>query len=301
MTPTPSQIRREPPILALLILASIALHILFVYLVEDLEKPEPPEPKKDKYVSFEVATPAPPPKLPDPPPPKPPPPEPPPQVAKVAKELEPVPPKPKPPVEKPKPKKAKKPDKPAGSSAPKPNSEPPKEPQPKAKPVFGVKMASTSPSGSGPAVPVGNTVAGDPNGERGPVNPLGPGSGQGRGTGTGDGQSEGSGDGDPDGEGDGPPVEAYTVSKMPKMRGKCRGKYTADARKAGIEGTVTLDLVVGSDGKTRDIEVVESLDPGLDASAIKALKKCRFTPADRGGKAVAVKIQGFKISFYLAR
>jgi protein TonB len=95
------------------------------------------------------------------------------------------------------------------------------------------------------------------------------------------------------------PTPADEVTRVPMPEGGCTGKYTDEARAAGTEGTVVLDVVVGADGRTRDIAVVHGLDHGLNDAAVAALKACRFTPGERDGKPVAVRIRTFKISFYL--
>jgi TonB family protein len=71
------------------------------------------------------------------------------------------------------------------------------------------------------------------------------------------------------------------------------------ARQAALEGTVVLDLVVGKDGMVRSIDVVHGLDHGLTEAAITAAKLCRFTPGERDGIPVPVRIRGFKIRFFL--
>ena len=86
---------------------------------------------------------------------------------------------------------------------------------------------------------------------------------------------------------------------MPLPQGRCFGKYTDEAREAGVEGTVVLDLIVGDDGRVRDVKVVEGLDHGLTQSAIAALRDCRFSPGEKDGTPVPVKIRGFKIHFVL--
>ncbi len=138
-------------------------------------------------------------------------------------------------------------------------------------PTFGVSMESTSQGGNGPAMQVGNTVKPQPGqGSAAPVvKPLAT------------------------------PVAAFEATKMPLPSGRCLGKYTDDAIAAAIEGVVVLDLTVGADGTTRDIQVVEGLGHGLTEAAITALRECRFTPGEKDGKAVPVKIRGFKIRFTL--
>ena len=140
-----------------------------------------------------------------------------------------------------------------------------------ATPVFGVSMESTSRGGTGPLVPVGNTMQGQPTGGRaGPApKPLPP------------------------------PVGAHQVTRLPLPQGRCSGRYTEEARQAGLEGTVVLDLIVGEDGRVREVTVVKGLGGGLSEAAIAALKGCRFSPGERDGRAVPVRLRGFKIRFFL--
>jgi TonB family protein len=143
-------------------------------------------------------------------------------------------------------------------------------PQSDASPVFGVSMESTSQAGTGPGVPVGNTT--QPT--TGPSRPAA-------------------------GKPGGAPVAAYEVTKMPLPKGRCSGKYTDEARTAAIEGTVVLDLVVDETGRARDIQVVQGLGHGLTEAALVALRDCRFSPGEKDGQAVPVRVRGFKIRFVL--
>jgi periplasmic protein TonB len=97
-----------------------------------------------------------------------------------------------------------------------------------------------------------------------------------------------------------PVVPDYAVTTPPLPQGRCTGKYTDDAKTAGIEGTVVLDLVVGEDGHVRDIVVTKKLGHGLDEAAVAALRACTFTPGEKDGKRVGVKIHGFKLTFVLS-
>jgi len=138
-------------------------------------------------------------------------------------------------------------------------------------PIFGTTMESTSQGGTGPVVPIGNTTkatpAGTPN--TGAVKPLAE------------------------------PVAAYEVTKMPLPLGRCAGKYTDEAKAAAVEGVVVLDLVVGEDGRARDIKVTSGLPHGLTEAALEALRACRFSPGEKNGVAVPVRVREFKIRFVL--
>jgi len=74
--------------------------------------------------------------------------------------------------------------------------------------------------------------------------------------------------------------------------------YSKEARKVKRDGKVVLWLVVGPDGKPRDIRVVRSLGLGLDEKAIEAVKNWRFEPALKDGKPVAVQVN-IEVNFHL--
>jgi periplasmic protein TonB len=67
-------------------------------------------------------------------------------------------------------------------------------------------------------------------------------------------------------------------------------EYSEEARKAKFQGVCILYVVVGPDGKPRDIRVSRTLGLGLDEKAIEAVKTWRFEPATKDGKPVAVAI-----------
>jgi TonB family protein len=67
-------------------------------------------------------------------------------------------------------------------------------------------------------------------------------------------------------------------------------EYSEDIRKAGVRGTVLLSLVVNQDGRPEDIQVVKSLQPDLDKSAIAALQDWEFEPGKKDGKPVRVRV-----------
>ena len=84
----------------------------------------------------------------------------------------------------------------------------------------------------------------------------------------------------------------------PKVLFQADPEYSEEARKAKYQGTCVLWLVVGADGKPRDIRVQRTLGLGLDEKAIEAVKTWRFEPALKDGKPVAVQIN-VEVSFRL--
>ncbi len=67
-------------------------------------------------------------------------------------------------------------------------------------------------------------------------------------------------------------------------------EYSEEARKAKYQGTVVLHLIIGSDGRPRDIRIQRSLGLGLDEKAIETVRTWRFEPAKKDGQPVAVAI-----------
>ncbi len=69
-------------------------------------------------------------------------------------------------------------------------------------------------------------------------------------------------------------------------------EYPELARKARIQGNVTLTAIIGKDGVPRDIQVVQSNRPGLgfEEAAIAAVQQWRYEPALQNGKPVEVFI-----------
>ena len=76
----------------------------------------------------------------------------------------------------------------------------------------------------------------------------------------------------------------------PGPKHKVDPKYIRTAADEGVEGTVTLYAVIQMDGTVREIEVVRSVDPRLDESAIAALAQWQFHPATRLGVPVEVDV-----------
>ncbi len=129
----------------------------------------------------------------------------------------------------------------------------------------------------------------------------GTGSGGGIGSGNGGGVGSGEGPGFGPGHGGGTGGGAFRVGggvSAPKAIYSPDPEYSEEARKAKFQGTCVLWLVVGPDGRPRDIRVQRTLGLGLDEKAIEAVKTWRFDPALKDGKPVAVQIN-VEVSFRL--
>ena len=67
-------------------------------------------------------------------------------------------------------------------------------------------------------------------------------------------------------------------------------RYPKDAMEANIQGRVIVTFVVGKDGSINDARVVKSVNPSLDAEALRVINAMpKWTPGTQSGKAVNVK------------
>jgi len=62
-------------------------------------------------------------------------------------------------------------------------------------------------------------------------------------------------------------------------------------------GSVLIGLVVSSKGLPKNPHILKSLDKDLDQSAVDAVKEWRFAPAQKDGKAIAVRVS-LQIEFH---
>ncbi len=131
---------------------------------------------------------------------------------------------------------------------------------------------------------------GDPLAKLGPAS-NGTGSGAGIGSGSGGGVGSGKGGGFGPGEGGGVGGGVFRVGggvTAPSLLYKVEPEYSEEARKAKYQGTVILYVEVAPDGRAVNPRVVRSLGLGLDEKAIEAVRKWKFRPGYKDGKAVTV-------------
>ena len=111
--------------------------------------------------------------------------------------------------------------------------------------------------------------------------------GNGNGTGIGSGDGAGIGPGSGGNIGGGvyqvggsvrPPIAIFTPDP----------EFSEEARKAKFSGNVVVSLIVGADGKPRNVHVLRGVGMGLDEKAVEAVQQYKFKPALQNGKPVAV-------------
>src|SRR5215217_6300797 len=171
------------------------------------------------------------------------------------------PPPPPPPEEK-----KEEPKPPPPKPLPPPPNEPPPTPQAKPPPlVVGMTMSSTTSAGSF-AAPVGNTAYG---------------------------KAEGTAKDPKDVKGYSAPkyTPIYQVDSEPTVASEVKVPYPEEARRAGIEGTVTLSITIDNEGRVVAAKVLSGPGYGLDEAARDAIKRFRFKPAIKKGEAVSTEMK----------
>jgi len=76
----------------------------------------------------------------------------------------------------------------------------------------------------------------------------------------------------------------------PSVVYKAPPSYTDEAKAAKIQGGVVIAAVVTAQGRAEDIQVVRSLDAGLDANAVASIGQWLFKPGMKDGQPVDVAV-----------
>ena len=76
--------------------------------------------------------------------------------------------------------------------------------------------------------------------------------------------------------------------KAPQLQQKVEPSYPEAARKARMEGVVILEAIITASGSVEEVKVLKSVNPLLDASAVRAVQQWRYRPATLNGRAVRV-------------
>ena len=95
------------------------------------------------------------------------------------------------------------------------------------------------------------------------------------------------------------PTRPKGPSRPPKVLNWTDPPYPEQARQQGVEGTVVLQLTVRADGSPSDVRVSRSSGhAALDEAAIAHVRRARFSPALKDGKAVPLPMT-FRVKFRL--
>jgi protein TonB len=156
---------------------------------------------------------------------------------------------------------------PPDQPAPPPDQKPPTKPVPQ---IVGLSMSSTTTAGTFSA-PVGNTQMGAVGNKAADPTTVKQGGGL---------------------------TPLAEVDSGPVPLDEVRIPYPDQARADGVEGTVTLMIVVDAEGKVTSARVINGPGHGLNEAALNAIRRFRFRPARQEGKPVAVETR-FAYTFEL--
>jgi len=73
------------------------------------------------------------------------------------------------------------------------------------------------------------------------------------------------------------------------LKKRIEPEYPSDAKKAGIEGTVVLEAMIGTDGRIHDLRVMSAPEASLAASSFAAVSQWEYRPYVMGGRTVPVQ------------
>ncbi len=85
-------------------------------------------------------------------------------------------------------------------------------------------------------------------------------------------------------------VSAAAVQVPAKLAQAVVAAYPVDARADEIEGDVQLEIVVDREGRVVEAKVARAAGHGFDDAALAAIRRYRFSPAQRDGHAVRVRM-----------
>ncbi|HEX3556558.1 MAG TPA: energy transducer TonB [Thermoanaerobaculia bacterium] len=77
------------------------------------------------------------------------------------------------------------------------------------------------------------------------------------------------------------------TTQRPELIGKPVRRYPPEARKAGVQGTVIVEVIIDPEGCVRHRRVLKGV-PILNDAALAAVQSWTFQPVTRDGKVVAV-------------
>ncbi|HEV2379330.1 MAG TPA: energy transducer TonB [Terriglobia bacterium] len=90
--------------------------------------------------------------------------------------------------------------------------------------------------------------------------------------------------------------KGYTYPRCEHCR---QADYSAEGAAHRVAGTVVMVVIVSSDGRAKDIQIMRALPFGLTEEAISAVQRWRFKPAlDEHGNAVTVR-QVIEVTFHI--
>ncbi len=96
------------------------------------------------------------------------------------------------------------------------------------------------------------------------------------------------------------PKTAGELAVIPKALNPKTPDYPEVLEEEGIEGTVTLELLISKDGKVLKAKVIKSDHELFSESALKAVKKYKFSPGKLADGSAALSLIEFVVKFEIS-
>jgi protein TonB len=80
------------------------------------------------------------------------------------------------------------------------------------------------------------------------------------------------------------------LDQPPVARVRQQPAYPYDMRRAGINGSVTIEFIISTEGDVLQAQIVKSSHREFEQPALQAILKWKFKPGRRGGKVVNVRV-----------
>lgn len=80
------------------------------------------------------------------------------------------------------------------------------------------------------------------------------------------------------------------MDKLPKVVSRVAPSYPTELRERGVQGVVTVEMLIDSTGRVVQAKAVRSTTPEFAAMAVDAAKKWEFAPAEAAGKKITSRV-----------
>lgn len=87
------------------------------------------------------------------------------------------------------------------------------------------------------------------------------------------------------------PIPEASVTTRARLLSSVKATYPVDARAQEVEADVPLDIVLDVDGRVLEARPAKNPGYGFDKSAVDAVLRYRFAPAQKDGQAVRVRMR----------
>lgn len=85
--------------------------------------------------------------------------------------------------------------------------------------------------------------------------------------------------------------DVKNLDQAPVVKVAVPSDYPYEMRRQAQVGTVDMEYIIDSEGSVVAVAVLESSHPAFEPAAISAVRKWKYRPGRRGGRAVNTRVQ----------